>query len=366
MFLHRYIRRTELGLLFNRDEFVRTVAPGVFLQWNLLGRYRLEVVNRRQTWFTHPQLDDLIQSGKLEGLLGVIDLADTQRALVWIDGRFHTVLGPGRYAYWLGFYEVRVEMVDTRTLRFEHEQFETIVRSAGAERLLDVHEIAAEQIGVLFVQGKPQGTLAPGRYAFWRGLGTVKVTKLDTREAVLDLSGQEILTADKVSLRLNAVALYRVADPLLAVATVDDVKQALYREVQLALRSVIGNRELDALLADKDAVGQELANLVRPRAAAFGLEVASVGLRDLILPGDMRELFNKVIEARKAAEANLIQRREEAAALRHQLNAAKTLAEHPTLLRLRELETLEKVAAHGKLNVVLGEKGLTERVVNLL
>lgn len=366
MFITRYIRQYEIGLLFKRNEFVRLVLSGRFFHLNLLGRYRLEVFDRRKLWFVHDQLDLLTKSGKLADVLQVIDLKDAHRALVWNEGRFHSILGPGRYAYWTGQSEVKVELIEARGIRFEHAEFETIARGPGSDRYLDVHEAPPEQIGVLFVNGKAAGTLAPGRYAFWKNLATVKLTKLDTREAVLDVPGQEILTADKVSLRLNAVALYKVRDAQLAVATVDDPKQALYREVQLALRTVIGNRELDVLLADKDAVGQELAGLVRPRAAAFGLDVVAVGVRDLILPGEMRDLFNKVIEAKKAAEANIISRREETAALRHQTNAAKMLADNPTLLRLRELETLEKVAANSKLNVVLGERGLTERVVNLL
>ena len=105
---------------------------------------------------------------------------------------------------------------------------------------------------------------------------------------------------------------------------------------------------------------------VRQRVARLGLEVVSVGIRDVILPGDMKDLMNKVTEAKKAAEANLIVRREETAAMRSQANTAKVLEGNPTLMRLRELEVLEKVAASGKLNVVLGEKGLAERVVNLL
>jgi regulator of protease activity HflC (stomatin/prohibitin superfamily) len=104
----------------------------------------------------------------------------------------------------------------------------------------------------------------------------------------------------------------------------------------------------------------------RQRVGALGLEVLSVGIRDVILPGDMKDLMNKVTEAKKAAEANLIVRREETAAMRSQANTAKVLEGNPTLMRLRELEVLEKVATSGKLNVVLGEKGLAERVVNLL
>jgi hypothetical protein len=103
-----------------------------------------------------------------------------------------------------------------------------------------------------------------------------------------------------------------------------------------------------------------------PPHAHIGSRDVSAGIRDVILPGDMKELKNKVTEAKKAAEANLIVRREETATMRSQANTAKVLEGNPTLMRLREMEVLEKIAGGGKLNVILGEKGLAERVVNLL
>jgi hypothetical protein len=105
---------------------------------------------------------------------------------------------------------------------------------------------------------------------------------------------------------------------------------------------------------------------VRRRAGELGLEIASIGIRDVILPGEKKDLMNKVTETKKAAEANLIFRREEMAAIRSQANTAKLLADSPVLMPLRELEVLEEIAANGKLNIVLGEKGLTDKVVNLL
>ena len=146
----------------------------------------------------------------------------------------------------------------------------------------------------------------------------------------------------------------------------DDAKQALYREAQLVLRAVVGARDLDAFLADKEGVARDLESALAGRARQIGLEVASVGVRDIILPGDMKDLMNKVTEAKKAAEANLIVRREETAAMRSQANTAKLLEGSPTLMRLRELEVLEKIASAGRLNIGLGEKGLADRVVNLL
>ena len=113
-------------------------------------------------------------------------------------------------------------------------------------------------------------------------------------------------------------------------------------------------------------MAEDLEDTIKDRAAEFGIKVLALGIRDVILPGDMKDLMNKVIEAKKAADANLIMRREETAAMRSQANTAKLLDNNPTLMRLRELDVLEKIAGNSKLNVVLGEKGLAERVVNLL
>src|SRR5262249_5617562 len=190
-----------------------------------------------------------------------------------------------------------------------------------------------------------------GRYAFWKNLAEFKVLTVDTRELILDVAGQEIMTADKVTLRLNAQVTYRVEDAKLAVTVVDDFRQALYRETQLVLRALVGGRELDSFLTDKDGVAEELEQGVRRRVADFGLEIVTVGIRDVIWPAERKALPNKVPEAKKAAEANLTARREETAAMRSQANTAKLLQDNPTLMRLRELEVLEKVAASAKLSI---------------
>jgi regulator of protease activity HflC (stomatin/prohibitin superfamily) len=157
-----------------------------------------------------------------------------------------------------------------------------------------------------------------------------------------------------------------VADARVSITASEDSRQALYREAQLALRAVIGTFELDKVLSEKEAVAEALEELIRTRAIDFGLEVISLGIRDVILPGEMKELMNRVIEARKAADANLITRREETAAMRSQANTARILENNPTLMRLRELDVLEKIAEKSKLNLVLGERGLADRIVNLL
>lgn len=360
------IRSHECGLHFRDGEFQRLLGEGRYRFLDLFGKHRVDVVSMRDPWLVHDELDVLIRSGKLDDQLTVVDLKDHERALVWVDGRFQRILSPGLYAYWNGPRDVRVQVVDTRDVRFTHEALDIIVRSPDATRCLTMVTVNRSCAGVLFIDGSLVDTLGAGRYAFWKDGADVRLIEVDLRETVVDISGQEIMTADKVTLRMNALVTYRVADPRKVVTATDDVRQSLYREAQLVLRGVVGTRELDAFLTEKDAVASEVEQSVRDRAESLGLEIASVGIRDVILPGEMKDLMNKVTEAKKAAEANLIARREETAAMRSQANTAKLLADNPTLMRLRELEVLEKVAAGGKLNVVLGDKGLADRVVNLL
>jgi hypothetical protein len=360
------IRSFEIGLVFRDGTFQGLLGPGAYWRFDLAGRERIDIVSQRLPWLVHEQLDLIVRDGALADRAVVLDLQDHERGLVWIDGRFATILPPGQYALWTTFRRVRTEVVDARAVRFDHADREAILRGNRAAELLEVQDVPADHAGLLFLDGRYVESLGPGRYAFWKNIAVVRLIRVDRRETVVDVPGQEILTADKVTLRLTAVVVYRVADPLRSVTHTDDAKQALYREAQLALRAAVGVRELDVLLAEKDAVAQDLTEQLKARSAAFGLEVIALGIRDVILPGDMKELMNKVIEARKVAEANVITRREEAASLRHQANTAKLLLDNPTLQRMRELEVVEKIATAGKLNIVLGEKGLADRVVNLL
>ncbi len=360
------VREHEVGLVFEAGVFRRLLDPGRHPVLDPLLETRVEKVPVREPWLEHRDLEVIVRSGALGERARVLDLGDHERALVWIDGRLRAVLGPGLHAVWTVFHEVRAEVIDTRGVRFEHPELQVVLRAPGAAVHLQTAAVAPGAVGLLFQDGRHVATLPPGQHAFWRGEGDVKVVAFDLREQALDVSGQEIMTADRVTLRLNALVAYRVADPVRAATEVEDATQALYRQAQLALREVVGGRELDGLLAGKDAVAGELTAKLRARTEAFGVEVRALGIRDVILPGEMKEILNRVTEAKKAAEATLVTRREETAAIRSQANTARIFESNPTLMRLRELEVLEQVAGKANLTVVLGEGGLAERVVKLL
>lgn len=361
-----YIRKYERGLLYRSRVFERILQPGWSFVLDPLLRTRVERVSVRDTFLESPDLDVIVRSGALGDEAIVLDLAEYQRALVWVEGRFIGILGRGLRVAWKVFRKVEVEVVDARAVRFTHPDLAAVLNSPTAVRFLEPVLVETGQVALAFVDGRLAATLEPGRYAFWKEVARLKVVHVDLRERVLDVGGQEIMTADKVTLRLNAVVTYRVAEAARVVAAVESYEQALYREAQLALRAVVGARELDALLAGKDGVERELLALVRGWAAGVGLEVSGLGIRDVILPGEMKAILNRVVEAKKAAEADLVTRREETAAMRSQANTARIFESSPALMRLRELEVLEKVAGKAQLTVILGESGLAEKVTKLV
>lgn len=366
IYRHVKIRNHEVGLKFKDDEFQGLLVAGDHKIFDFWLQTEVRIVSTRDPWIDDQRLYQMVKSGELAGRAEVLDLLDHQRALVWIDGRLNRILGPGLYAYWLGGREVRTEVIDIRSVRFDHSELRAILKLEEASRWLEVLKVERDAVGVLYIDGKFADELDAGLYAFWKDAAEARVVCLDKREMQIDVSGQEFMTFDKVTLRMNATATYLVKDPKLAVSTTADLRLSLYREVQLGLREIVGQRELDSFLSNKDEVSKELEKHVQAKAIALGLEVRSVGIKDVILPGEIRDLMNRVTEAKKAAEANLIARREETAAMRSQANTAKLLAENPTLMRLRELEVLEKVASSGKMNIMLSDKGLTDKVVNLL
>ncbi len=363
------IRKHELGLWFRHNELHRVLDQGKYNAWSMPFRAkcdRFETINTLSPRFEHNDLNALVRDPRIASRLCVVDLKDTERALVWIDGRLGSILSSGVHAFWTQNAEVVVERFDVSSGRFEHPKLETIENFPGGVRFFTGVRVESHEQVMLFMDGKLVDQLGAGRYTFWRGGPSFTWKSIDLREQVEDIQGQEIMTADKVTLRVNLVVTHRVTDPVKAVTEVVDWSQALYREAQLELRSAIGGRSPEKLLADKDEVGGEIKNRLANRAAQFGVSVMGVGLRDIILPGDMKVILNQVIVAEKQAEANLIRRREETAAARSQANTAKLLEQNPVLARMKELEALQEILRGTEATFVLGQGDLSEQISSLI
>ena len=215
--------------------------------------------------------------------------------------------------------------------------------------------VEAYEAGLRFRDGRFVEILPPGRYRVARFLVKEEIRKVDLRLRTLVLQGQEMLTLDKVTLRVTMLAKLRVVDPAAALLKVDDYAAQLYGDVQLALRDAVGALELEAAIGQKGRLGEMVVLAAKEKARAYGVELVEAGVRDVILPGEMKSILNQVMEAKKKAEASLILRREEVAATRSLANTAEMLSKNPALMRLKELEALEKIAGQGASIVVAPE-----------
>lgn len=232
--------------------------------------------------------------------------------------------------------------------------------------LLVTSTIESYEAGILRIDGIVYPPLDAGTYYFWNIAVNLTVKKIDLRRQTLDITGQELLTRDRVTIRINITADYTVTDPMLAVSSVKDYQATLYNILQLTFRKHLGEMSLDQILDRKFEIGEETMTAVRSEMKSIGLEIHNIDLKDVILPGEMREIFNQVVAAEKQAEANVIRRREETNATRSLLNTAKVMADNPIMLRLKELESLESIAGKvDHLTVHNGTDGLMNDLVKL-
>ncbi|UCI23357.1 slipin family protein [Mesorhizobium sp. B2-8-5] len=291
----------------------------------------------------------------------------TDVAVIERDGALHAILAADRkLVLWTDAGPWKVTSVDTAAdLAVDPGLMRRIGQARKTEHIF-VNPVVDGQVGLLFVDGVLARTLEAGVHAFWNVGRMVQVKVVDIKRQSLDVAGQEMLTKDRVTIRVNIAAEYRVVDPVKAVSTVKDFSEALYRALQYAFRKTLGALTLDQILDKRVTVDEDAAAKVRDDMAAIGVEVSDIALKDVILPGDMREILNQVVAAEKQAEANVIRRREETNATRSLLNTAKVMAENPVMLRLKELEALETIAGKvERLTVHNGTGGLLNDLVKL-
>ncbi len=348
------IKKNERGLLLRNGDFERVLQPGT--HWLLAGidTLRVELFALEQPAFTHG-LADYLMANEPEVVAANfvrVDLTETQVGLRCENGVLVEVLAPAtRRLYWKGLVGVTVEVIDIAAsadvpAALAARLTQTQLRQrpvAGLGGVLQV-QVPEHGAGLLWVDGKVERLLTPGSYAFWRFNRTVSVDLVDLRLQAVEVAGQEILTRDKVGLRLNLSATWRYTDVLRAYTQLQKPAEHLYRELQFGLRAAVGTRSLDELLDNKTVIDEIVTAQVRTKLSAYGLELDGVGVKDIVLPGEMKTILAQVVEAGKAAEANVIRRREETAATRSLLNTAKVMEDNPVALRLKELETLERVA----------------------
>jgi regulator of protease activity HflC (stomatin/prohibitin superfamily) len=360
----------ERALLYKNRRFERVLGPGVTWVWDLLARSEVRVFDLAAVEYEGKDVEVLVQrlGAALADTFVLADVAVTEVGLVSKNGKLEDVLAPGsRKLYWKGAVSVSVEKLPlTEGLEVPEAAVKRLRQIGVLERFAVAVNVPAESAGLVFVDGKLSRQLAPGAYAFWNFQKNVSAEVIELRVQSVEVAGQELLTKDKVSLRVNLSASIRVTDAVAVKTKVAKYLDYLYRELQFGLRKAVSAKTLDELLGDKASLDADIFAYAKGRVAELGIEVLGVGVKDVILPGEMKELLNRVVQAEKEAQANVIRRREEANATRSLLNTAKLIEESPTLMRLKELEALEKVTEKiEKLTVFGGLEGLLGQLVSL-
>lgn len=323
MFRKFHVNKDERGLLFRKGDFVRVLRPGDHWVFDPFARVKVEKFALDKPFFDH-RLAEYIRKAEPELVaeeFHMVELGATEAGLRYENGVLVEVLAPDtRRLYWKGFVDVHVEKVDVAGgAEIDADLARRLMATPRGKALPGSENVLAAivpqyHVAVLYVDGKVERLLEAGLHAFWKFRREVRVEFVDLRLQVLEVAGQEILTRDKVTLRVNLNAGYRISDVLVAYAKQAKPMDYLYKELQFGLRAAVGTRTLDELLENKSVIDEVVEAHIRRRVEGYGLEVESVGVKDIILPGDMKLILAKVVEAEKAAQANVIRRREETAA----------------------------------------------------
>ncbi|OEN12625.1 hypothetical protein BHF40_02370 [Escherichia coli] len=345
------VRKDQLALLSRNGDYYKVLHAGEhLLPWLNTPEVLLITLDGSEVPDVLADYLRRFQPDWVEKYCLVADLSEIEAGSLYMDGILQEILPPStRRLYWRVEDDLTLVRMNTQQVQVQTEVMNAVLQPRrkgavkGRDAILTV-QVPAWHVGVLKIDGETQALLPPGLTAYWKINHLVDAEVVDTRLQVLEVSGQEILTKDKVNLRINLAANWRYSDVLLAFSQLTKPIDHLYRELQFALREAVGTRTLDELLEDKQVIDDVVSEQVKSRMLPFGMEIASLGVKDIVLPGDMKNILAQLVEAEKSAQANVIRRREETAATRSLLNTAKVMENNPVALRLKELETLERVA----------------------
>lgn len=359
------IKNDERGLLFKDGNYVQCLKPGRYFL-NPFAKYNVTISDINNRFETNGKNINLfLEDSELLQELILIDVRDYELALHYEDGKFVEVLQSGKYAFWNVLKKHDFTTVDIRNPEIQDGIEPALFYHPKLAGFLTCWEVAGYEKGILYYNNVVQKTLEPGKYFFWKSPVQVAVSNVDLRRQQLDMTGQEIMTEDKITLRLNFVCQYKIVAPL-QVLEIKSFEDQLYIVLQLILREYVGSLRLDDLLLKKQEIGTYVLEKLKEKSTGFGVEFIFAGVKDIILPGDIKDILNTVLAAEKKAQANVITRREEIASTRSLLNTAKLMEENQTLYRLKELEFLEKICDKIGGISLTGGGSLLEQLNNLL
>lgn len=335
------INRGKVGLVFRNGDYRKVITAGS--HWVSLFDSVVEFDMVKP--FIAPKTIDLyLGDEKLAELLNVVSVGDTEIVLKHKRGNFKEVLTAGTYAYWKGLIDYSFIKIDLTNYEINESINKEILTDRAMYAYVRKFTIESFEEGLLLVNGKYVKRLDKGTHYFWKNSTELIVLKADMRQVQMEVNGQEILTKDKAALRINFYSQFKVKDIVKALIENKDYEKQLYVLMQIALREFVSRFTLDELLEEKASLAEYVKEILKVKSKDLGIEIRDCGVKDIILPGEVKNIMNQVLVAQKQAQANVVTRREETASTRNLLNTAKLMEDNEMLFKLKEMEYVEKIA----------------------
>lgn len=357
------INENEKGFLFNNGKYVKTLGAGKYF---VCGGKEIETVSAfGQIHSEKCSVDTIVKDRTIYDMISSVEIEDRKLALHYVNGNFKEILPSGKYAFWSDVEKHDFTLVDISFPEVQPDIPEYIFTVKTAAFFTKI-QVVEYQKARLFIDQKFIKMLDAGTYYFWKNGMSVNADIVDTRLTQMNITGQEILTKDKVSLRINFVCNYRITDYVKILTDIDNYAEQLHVSAQIALREYVGKYVLDEILENKEQMTEYVFSKLKEKAASLYIDINDASVKDIILPGEVREIMNTVLVAEKKAQANVITRREEVASTRSLLNTAKLMEENKTLYKLKELEFIERICENvGNINLN-GNGDILSQLANIL
>lgn len=331
----------KVGVVTRKGDYKRVLTAGTY--WLGLSE-KVTTYDMSKIYTSDMDLNIMLKDEKFKSLVEVVEIKDNEIGLKFDGVNFKSVFTAGKYFYWKGLMDFKFVIIDLNKVEITEQIDLAVLKTDAVRNYIRSFEVLSYEEGLLFIDGKFVKQLSEGMYYFWKNAISVDVLKADMRQLQLEVSGQEMLTKDKAALRVNFYTQYKVIDVKKALMNSKDFEKQLYILMQLALREFIGTLTLDEMLDNKEGIANYVSKFLKDKVENLGVTIIDCGVRDVILPGEVKDIMNQVLIATKQAQANTITRREETASTRSLLNTAKLMEDNAMLYKLKEMEYIEKIA----------------------
>lgn len=359
------INQNQCGFLLKDGCFVKTLYSGSHRYIKAMG---YEVVVEEMEGLVEfdkvPQEVLLEQDEAFAGKVLRVMIPEGHIGIMKENGVARKILTEAEYLYWNVWNRYSVELLDMREPEAANQVNKAYLAQIPTKYYKKI-EIQPGELGILYYDNQVVRELGTGTYYYWVYSRDVLCRIVDLKTKPLEISGQEILTADRIGIRINLMCTYKVVDPRTMIETIKNLENHVYACVQLVIREYVGRYRLDELLQQKEEISRFIFKRLKEIEKEYCIEFKSAGIKDIILPGEIRDIMNTVLVAERRAQANVITRREEVASTRSLLNTAKLMDENKTLYKLKEMECLERICAQVG-NIQVGGGALLEQLKALV